>query len=121
MPNPLKGWQHRHQTPQPDKKTRIIPLDKAPHHDEDSGLYTVIFSRKIKRTPTKAPKVTGLWFSWDGSSYLCVRQESLADHKQVRELEYGHRDDDEPRLYVRAYLEKEEDELFAILRGIRKA
>lgn len=118
MPNPLKGWRHRHKRPLPEKKTRIIPLKEAPQAAED-GLYTVIFSQKIVGT-TKAHNVVGLWFSWEGESFIVVRQEIIADSKVIRELEYEHRGDNVERLYVRAYMEKEEDELFALLRGIRK-
>ena len=120
MPNPLKRWQLQHKPPQPDKKTRIIPLREAPKPVGKSEQYTVIFSRKI-RGKTKTPNLKGLWFSWEGESYYVVSQETIADKKTIRELDYEHRGDGTSRVYIRATLEKEEDDLFALLKGIRKS
>ena len=120
MANPLDKWKHRTQPPRPDTSERsIFPLPKEPRWDDDKQCWVSILSKRLERTTDPAPDVKGYSFSWDGTTFLAVGQETISDPKLLRELNYARRHQKQIRMYFYVYLE-EADQFMSLIRGIRK-
>ena len=119
MANPLKDWQHGRTYPRLDPEANIIALKCAPSWDAKSELWRTIMSKKILTTTDTVPKVVDLMFGWDGTTYITVAQETIADTEMLRALEYKHRKSKVRRAYFYVYFE-ELDPHIALLKGIRQ-